>query len=196
MTTYDEETWLVQLGDGAVRAMSLDQLDEAFQNGTIDESTLVRRDGASKWVRLSDELEAPVPEPPQHSVSTRPVIADVSSDDVHLELEDALRSARRRRWFVGSVLATAVVGALAAMTAVNIVRMRPRAPVVAEVSMAHVSAPSDPEPKDITTTDTKDKSRPQHRRSHAPPTAAPTDKPAASISHGGDRYDPLNGDLP
>lgn len=53
---HDDELWFVQLGGGAVRAMNLDELDEAFQRGAIDESSLVRRDGAAHWMRLCDLL--------------------------------------------------------------------------------------------------------------------------------------------
>jgi len=52
----DCEEWLVQLASGDVRIMTLDELDAAFQSGTVDENTLVRHDGAKKWSKLADVL--------------------------------------------------------------------------------------------------------------------------------------------
>jgi hypothetical protein len=221
---HEEDTWLVQLASGDVRMMDLDQLDEAFQNGTVDENTLVRRDGASKWVKLSEELgdhthehePAPTPAPasipapapvsvapkPQTTASTAPVVADVlSAHDAHEELEAALRSARRRRWVIGSVMATAVLGALGAVTVVNVMRMRAHGPVIAEIPTVHVAAPSDPEPEETTkTTDNKDANRARRHRNRAAQgtggTTTSDDKPASTVfQNGGDQYDPLNGKL-
>lgn len=47
-------SYYVQLSDGDVHRVSLDQLDEGFQAGHIDENTMVLADGASKWVSLSE----------------------------------------------------------------------------------------------------------------------------------------------
>ena len=47
-------SYYVQLSDGDVHRVSLDQLDEGFQAGHIDENTMVLADGASKWVTLGD----------------------------------------------------------------------------------------------------------------------------------------------
>jgi hypothetical protein len=205
---HDEETWLVQLANGDVRMMTVEQLDEAFQKGTIDESTLVRRDGAGAWVKLGDELgqsePAEAPPSPQSSVSTHPVMTDLpSADDAHLELESMLRAGRRRRWILGGVVATAVLGAFAVVTAVNVSRMRTHAALAAEIATTHIAAPSDPEPETVTNTDSNkntDEDRARRRRNRAAQgagqTSAPSDAPASTVFHnGGDDHDPLNGKL-
>jgi hypothetical protein len=68
-----EDIWLVQLGNGAVRAMTLDELDAAYQEGAIDEDTYVRRDGASKWSRLRDEIGGDEPAAPAPLPAPAPV---------------------------------------------------------------------------------------------------------------------------
>jgi hypothetical protein len=212
--SHDDDTWLVQLANGDVRMMTLEQLDDAFQKGDVDESTRVRRDGASKWMTLGEELcmssesqsatsLSPPPPSPQSSISTHPVVADVpasspSTDD--FDLEASLRSSRRRKWILGTTVASAVVIGLAAVTAVNVSRMRPHAPLAAEIpTTIHVAAPSDPEPEPTTKTDSKDKDKSRRHRNHAvqnAPTPTPDDKPASTVFHtNGDAYDPLNAKL-
>ena len=51
------DLWRVQLGNGEIRAMSLDALDDAFQAGTIDEGTPVLAPGAVTWTKLADAAE-------------------------------------------------------------------------------------------------------------------------------------------
>jgi hypothetical protein len=48
--------WYVKLADGDVDRVTLEQLDEAFQNGQIDETSMVLADGADQWTKLSDLL--------------------------------------------------------------------------------------------------------------------------------------------
>lgn len=62
----DLELWHVQLG-GAVRTMTLDELDRAFQSGVIDERTMVLKAGALRWTTLGElaGLESQAPPPPQ-----------------------------------------------------------------------------------------------------------------------------------
>src|SRR5688572_5782852 len=47
-----QDLWRVQLGNGEVREMSLDALDAAFDQGTLNEHTPVLAPGASSWERL------------------------------------------------------------------------------------------------------------------------------------------------
>jgi hypothetical protein len=59
--------WYVKLADGDVERVTLDQLDEAFQKGQIDETCMVLADGAQQWTKLADLLglsEAPAPAAP------------------------------------------------------------------------------------------------------------------------------------
>src|SRR5262249_11858471 len=53
----DEDLWFVQLPGGQVRAWDLDELDAAFQHGFVDESTILRRDGALHWQSLGELIE-------------------------------------------------------------------------------------------------------------------------------------------
>jgi len=51
-TESNEPLWQVQLASGQVCRMTLELLDDAFQDGLITESTLVMQDGTSEWVTL------------------------------------------------------------------------------------------------------------------------------------------------
>lgn len=131
-----EDIWLVQLANGAVRAMTLDELDAAYQEGAIDEDTYVRRDGSTKWSRLRDELgadEPAAPPPPapapvsygavpsyappqiqaQPLYSTRPVVSEIDLD----ELEAPFKKSRKGTFAaIGGVALAAVAVAVFAAT--------------------------------------------------------------------------------
>jgi hypothetical protein len=65
--SVDGSLWYVKLADGDVERFTLDQLDEAFQNGQIDENTTVLAAGSDQWLKLSDLLglaDATPPPPP------------------------------------------------------------------------------------------------------------------------------------
>jgi len=136
MDQHDEEIWLVQLQNGAVRAMTLDELDAAYQDGSIDEETFVRRDGASKWVKLRDELGGdepaapppmpaptpafvsygPVPSyaPPQIQqqplYSTRPVVSEIDLDELDM---GAFKKSRKGTYAAIAGVAVLAIGAMA-----------------------------------------------------------------------------------
>jgi len=156
MDQHDEEIWLVQIGH-ATRAMTLDELDAAFNEGTIDEDTFVRRDGATKWVRLRDELgesepapapvyQAPVPvlSPTPAPVvyqqynSVRPVVSEIDMDELDLESPFAKKS-NKAKFIVGGLVA-AVACAVAAVGAQHIGKSAPTVDVNASVVQA-VQAP-------------------------------------------------------
>jgi hypothetical protein len=70
MTTNDnDELWYVQMDNGDLRELTLDELDEAFNAGLIHENTYVMEVGASEWQTLADvaglneEEPAPAPAP-------------------------------------------------------------------------------------------------------------------------------------
>jgi len=130
---HDDDLWFVQLPGGAVRAMSLDDLDAAFQSGTIDEDTLVRRDGQSAWTKLRDEL---APEPPQ-TPSVRPVVMDFDDDF------PPPRSSKKGV-FVGLGLAAAAAIAFAAFGVTKLGDVHTQ--VSASVAQAPQLPSSDPEP--------------------------------------------------
>ncbi|HMA94937.1 MAG TPA: hypothetical protein VKP30_19735, partial [Polyangiaceae bacterium] len=46
--------WLVRLPNGGVRAVTLEQLDEAYQRDLISADTEVLEDGATEWRKLGD----------------------------------------------------------------------------------------------------------------------------------------------
>lgn len=156
MDTHDEEIWLVQIGH-ATRAMTLDELDAAFNEGTINEDTFVRRDGGTQWVRLRDELgeSEPAPPPPapaylsptpapvvyQQYNSMRPVVSEVDArelDDLDLDSPFAKKS-NKAKFIVGGLVA-AVACAVAAVGAQHIGKSAPAVDMNASVVQA-VEAP-------------------------------------------------------
>lgn len=77
----DDNLWCIKLPNGDVRSGTLEQLDEAFQAGHINEDTLVLGEGSSDWMRLGELLgldeppssesipvtQAPTKPPPQYA---------------------------------------------------------------------------------------------------------------------------------
>lgn len=55
-TESNDPLWQVQLASGQVCRMTLELLDDAFQDGLINEATLVMQDGTTDWVTLRDLL--------------------------------------------------------------------------------------------------------------------------------------------
>jgi len=71
MTTPDaasetQDLWSVQLATGEVCEMTLDQLDEAFQEGRIDEHTAILQHGSDQWSTLGNlaGIDGEEPAPP------------------------------------------------------------------------------------------------------------------------------------
>ncbi|MDF2695423.1 MAG: hypothetical protein K0S65_3806 [Labilithrix sp.] len=75
----DLELWHVQLGGGVVRTMNLDELDAAFQSGTIGAHTLVLKAGSLHWTTLADI--AGIEDEPQPN-SMAPVATDIASSSL------------------------------------------------------------------------------------------------------------------
>jgi hypothetical protein len=70
--------WYVKLADGDVERLTLDELDQAFQKGEVDENSMVLADGSDKWMKLADLLgpsdaSAPAPVPAQPAPMLAPV---------------------------------------------------------------------------------------------------------------------------
>jgi hypothetical protein len=71
------DLWYVKLADGDVHRVTLDQLDQAFQAGHIDEDTLVLAAGATQWTKLGelaglDEAPAVQVVPPRAAAAPAP----------------------------------------------------------------------------------------------------------------------------
>jgi hypothetical protein len=78
------DLWYVQLADGDVHRVTLDQLDEGFQAGHIDGDTMVLAAGAAKWTKLGllagiDEVSAPARAPSPIDASVRVVATPIAS---------------------------------------------------------------------------------------------------------------------
>ncbi|HLK36918.1 MAG TPA: hypothetical protein VKU41_09235 [Polyangiaceae bacterium] len=69
------DLWYVKLPDGEVHRVTLDQLDEAFQGGHIDENTMVLAAGGTRWMKLADAagLDDAAPTPAVAPVAAAPV---------------------------------------------------------------------------------------------------------------------------
>jgi hypothetical protein len=123
------DLWRVQLPTGEVRVMSLDALDDAFQDGVITESSPVLPPGATVWTRLADAagLDAPVHESNVPSVAPMAVnVAETTGDatvygaradhslpDLDLDsLEDEAFKPKRGRMFAIIGIAALFVGGL------------------------------------------------------------------------------------
>jgi hypothetical protein len=66
--SLEVDVWYVKLADGDVERVTLDELDEAFQKGQIDENSMVLASGSDEWMKLSVLLQlsdaTPPPPPP------------------------------------------------------------------------------------------------------------------------------------
>ena len=121
----DNDLWYVKTGDGDVDRMTLDQLDEAFNGGHIDENVMVLPAGEETWVKLGTLLgldqpaPAPVALPPTPAAfalppSLRPVSLDLTSD-----LDDPPFKKKSRKGIVVGALAGAAVLAGVVFAAVH-----------------------------------------------------------------------------
>lgn len=91
------DIWHVRLDNGETRALSLDELDRAFDEGWVHERTLVLKAGAIRWVPLGEIAgldAAPESEPEPAPYSIAPLALDTNNDfEVQLDnlrTEDAL----------------------------------------------------------------------------------------------------------
>ena len=114
-STGDDDLWCVMLPSGESRRGTLDQLDDAFQAGAIDASTLVLGPGETEWKPLGalaglETEPAPAPAlsvaPPSMAAnSLRPVMTDL--DDVPV-IPDELRP--RSRGMIAAFAGLALLG--------------------------------------------------------------------------------------
>jgi hypothetical protein len=132
------EFWHVQLPNGTVSTMTIDELDAAFQADTINERTYVIKHGETAWATLADLLGLDEPAsatpppvvaaaapisyapPPVESVpvySLRPVVSEVSDIDDDIDFGgSSFRSPKKRTAIIaGSIASVAAVGLLVAV---------------------------------------------------------------------------------
>jgi hypothetical protein len=216
--------WHVRLATGEVRSWTLDQLDDAFQKGVIDENTLVMSTEMFDWAPLGEIAgldQAPaVQAAPASSVSPMsimppsapppPVVADI---DVDFEMPNMRRGGSKKPLFF-ALAGAAVFGAIVfAATRSG----APAEAVASDVSAAaaHVAEPPpppppprvDPTPPPAATRaaldDTQKKALAEADKSRAEKAAArkakrtpkPRAKSASPFVKKGDKYDPLNSSL-
>jgi len=90
-TSAHEEIWFVSVARDKVRAMTVEEVEAAHEDGTIDDDTLVRKDGELTWAKLSaagavephecvDDLDlevvaVPAQPPPLPARAMRPPVA-------------------------------------------------------------------------------------------------------------------------
>jgi hypothetical protein len=133
------EFWHVRMPTGTVSTMTLDELDSAYQAGTIDEQVYVLKQGESQWATLASLLgldESPASATPPPAVisvappavtystpppvySLRPVVSEIDSD---LDLDSvAFRPAKKKSTVVAATIAAAVAAgiAIAALTSTS-----------------------------------------------------------------------------
>lgn len=96
--TDSQEFWHVRLGNGATRVLSLDDLDRAFQDGWVDEHSLVSKTGTAPWVPLGqvagldDDVTNALPESNDAApYSIAPLALDTDASEFEVRL-DRLRS--------------------------------------------------------------------------------------------------------
>ena len=121
------ELWYVQLSDGDVHRVTLDQLDEGFQAGHIDAGTMVLASGSTRWTKLGelagmDEIAPPhappvLAPPPLSALFTAPppLIEShrpVSVDLVDLDVVPGLPRRSRKTW-IATLLGVAMLGGVA-----------------------------------------------------------------------------------
>lgn len=77
----EEERWHVRIAPGEVKVLTLEQIDDLFRLGMIDEDTLLRQEGSEQWLPLrvvagldDEEEAAPVAAPPVVQSAPPPVV--------------------------------------------------------------------------------------------------------------------------
>lgn len=193
--------WYAKLPNGDIEAMTLDELDVAFGNGVINTSTLVLAPEATSWHELG-EL-AGLGESPTRTESR--AIGSAAGDDVDAQIP-APAARRRSKWAAPLVFATVIAGAFAA-AAVEAQQAgafsRRHEPSQEAASPSHAPATTAAGPSAVAAQAPNVRPvppatvrRPKSNLAGAAGTAAPSSEPPRAFTSGGDRYDPLNADLP
>lgn len=215
-----QDVWHVKLAGGDAR-MTLDELDAAYQAGTIDEATLVRESDDAQWQTLGALLgvdapsapapSAPVPPAPpvmEHGASLRPIAADLDELEAH-----QLRPKRRGALIAAAAAALIVIGVGVAITkaGASVEKDAPKAAAAAVVAPTAVAvtptsddntAPADrlsDEQKKALQQKDKDLAakaqKAREERDAKQRTFRPAVKSGPVFQQGGDPHDPLNAKL-
>jgi len=137
----DHDLWYVKTADGDVDRMTLDQLDEAFNEGHIDENVTVLPAGQSNWVRLGTLLGLDQPATPSpvsfapSPNSMRPVSIDLSDDHEYAQLQ------KKSRKGIGIVAVAAVLLIPAGILGANRMHLGSSADATPNVAAAAMQAP-------------------------------------------------------
>jgi hypothetical protein len=187
--------WYAKLANGDVEAMTLDELDVAYENCVIDAGTLVLAPEATDWVELGELA----------GLGESPALGPPAADDT--EASFPLSPPRpRSKWraplvFAGVIAAAFVAVGFEAQQAGAFSHHQaspqealpsPHAPLAAAPAPSAVGAVGldthSPRPE------------PARRSKPSPPRAGGGSGSSAGepkvFTSGGDRYDPLNADLP
>jgi hypothetical protein len=137
----DHDLWYVKTADGDVDRLTLDQLDEAFNAGHIDENVTVLPAGQNNWVRLGTLLGLDQPATPSpvsfapSPNSMRPVSIDLSDDHEFAQLN------KKSRKGVGIVAVAAVLLIPAGILGANRMHLGSSVASTPNVAAAAIQAP-------------------------------------------------------
>jgi hypothetical protein len=147
----NEELWRVQLSTGEIRMMTLEALDQAFDEGLIDARVPVLAPGASAWTTLGEAAgldDVPTEQTPSLSPvalaapSSAQILPTESQLDMRAELDlpDSFEelAPRRRGLMIGAAVAALAVAATIAVVAGKVGGSMP---TTSDVTAAAVQAP-------------------------------------------------------
>jgi hypothetical protein len=187
--------WYARVSNGDVMALTLDELDDAYENGAIDAGTLILAPDATDWVQLGElaglRESDPGPVPIRDFGDLLPLPPPRSS---------------RPRWiapvaFSAVVVAAFVAAGFEAQQAGAFSRRSPHAEDDSSrpprVSSADVVAPSASALGAQTPPASQEtERRPKQNRARTSPAKVTSSERGGVFTSGGDARDPLNADLP
>lgn len=138
----DNDLWYVKTADGDVNRVTLDQLDEAFNAGQIDENVMVLPAGEATWVKLGVLLGIDQPAPTPVVLPPTPTAFAIppSIRPVSLNLSDDLDAAPFRKKSRKGVVVGAMVG-LAALGGILFAASRSAGSIDTSTATAAIAAP-------------------------------------------------------
>ena len=195
--------WYAKLSNGDVEAMTLDELDVAYENGVIDANTPVLGPEATEWASLG-ELACLG----ESAMTLSPTTHDGNAS---IPLPPPIRSRSKRKWVAPIAFAAVAATAFAAAgfeaqqagafsrrhAPAEEVSLPPRPPVTS------TGAPSATLPVELAPHPVAPEAEKRRKRetkggnsARSTETTVPSSGQAQVFTSGGNRYDPLNTDLP